>query len=382
MPSHASTRALRVLLVTPRFYPSIGGVETHVYEVGRRMAAQGVNICVLTTDTRDGLPEEEMVEGMHVRRVRAWPANGDYYLAPGVWREILSRRWDVVHCQGVHTFVPPLAMLAARRVGTPYVLTFHTGGHSSNWRNAIRAGQWRMLRPLLAGARKLIAVSSFEAHTFRAALALPPDRFAVIANGSNLTESLGESSRHSVRSPSTRDDAPLILSVGRLERYKGHQRAIAALPHVRAVYPGAHLLILGTGSYERALRDQVQALGLEHAVEIRSIPPGSREMMAATVAKAAVVVLLSEYESQGIAVMEALSLGRPVVVADTTALHDLAEQGLARAVSIKSTPEQVAEAILSQIRQPLVPDRPALPTWEQCAADLLAVYAEAAPVAC
>jgi glycosyltransferase involved in cell wall biosynthesis len=262
------------------------------------------------------------------------------------------------------------------------VLTFHTGGHSSNWRNAIRAGQWRVLRPLLAGARKLIAVSAFEARTFRTALALPPDRFAVIPNGSNLTKSLDDSPHQSALSPSTIDDAPLILSVGRLERYKGHQQAVAALPHVRAVYPGARLLILGTGSYERALRDQVQTLGLADAVEIRSIPPGSREMMAATVAKAAVVVLLSEYESQGIAVMEALSLGRPVVVADTTALHDLAEQALARAVSITSTPKQVAEAILSQLRQPLIPDRLALPTWEQCATDLLAVYEEAATVAC
>jgi glycosyltransferase involved in cell wall biosynthesis len=96
--------------------------------------------------------------------------------------------------------------------------------------------------------------------------------------------------------------------------------------------------------------------------------------MAALIARADLVALLSEYESQGLAVLEALTLGRPVLVAGTSALQELADRGLARAVPLESTPGEVAAAVASQLRQPLVPQNVALPTWDACAASLLALY--------
>ena len=95
--------------------------------------------------------------------------------------------WDLVHVQSYHSAVAPLAMLAALRAGLPYVVTFHGGGHSSRMRNAMRPLQWFALRPLLARARKLIAVAEFEAERFSSALRLPRERFVVIPNGSDLS---------------------------------------------------------------------------------------------------------------------------------------------------------------------------------------------------
>jgi glycosyltransferase involved in cell wall biosynthesis len=72
--------------------------------------------------------------------------------------------------------------------------------------------------------------------------------------------------------------------------------------------------------------------------------------------------------------MEALALGRPVLVAETTALAELVAQGHARGVSPHARPEEVALAILDQLFQPLVPTRLELPTWDECAANLLSLY--------
>jgi hypothetical protein len=72
--------------------------------------------------------------------------------------------------------------------------------------------------------------------------------------------------------------------------------------------------------------------------------------------------------------MEALTLGRPVLVAGNSALQEFADHGLARMVPLESTPEEVATAVISQLRQPLVPQNVALPTWDACAASLLALY--------
>ena len=362
--------ALNILMVTPRYFPFIGGTETHVHEVGRRLVRDGFAVTVVSTlaDERSlaQLPREEMVEGMRVVRVAAWPKNRDLYIAPEIARIIKQGQWDVVHCQGCHTFVPIIGMRAAGQARIPYVVTFHTGGHSSSWRTRIRDIQWHLLSPLLAKARKLIGVSRFEAEYFHHLLRLPAQQFAVVPNGVNIPEHTSITAQESAET--------LIISSGRLEQYKGHHRLIEALPKIREQKPDARILILGNGPYESNLRALAQQLGVADSVEIRAIPPGQRAEMMALLARAAVVVLLSEYESQGIAVMEALSLRRPVLVAATSALQELGEKKLARTVPLTATSEQIAQAVLQQIEDPLIPERLALPTWDDCASQLAEIY--------
>jgi glycogen synthase len=356
---------LRLLTVTPRYFPYTGGVESHVYEVSRRLARAGVQVRVLTTDPSGQLPAYEQQAGVEIVRVWAWPARGDLYFAPAIAGQIQNGRWDIVHVQSYHTLVAPLAMAAAVRAQLPYVVTFHGGGHSSALRRLLRGTQRDMLRPLLARAARLVALAPFEIDWFSATLRLPRSRFALIPNGADLPRPL----------PVTADpNVKLIASVGRLERYKGHQRILAALPAILEQEPRARLWIVGLGPYESALRQQARHLGVEQRVDIRAIAPTEREAMATELSRAALVVLLSEFETQPIAVLEALALGRPALVADSPGLSDLARRGWARAIPLASTPQQVADAVLAQLRQPLKPVDIELPTWDRCANDLLGLY--------
>jgi glycosyltransferase involved in cell wall biosynthesis len=72
--------------------------------------------------------------------------------------------------------------------------------------------------------------------------------------------------------------------------------------------------------------------------------------------------------------MEALKFKRPVLVADTSALREMAERGLVRSVSLQSGPQQVAQAILEQLDRPLIPPDVHIPSWDDCAEQLLSVY--------
>jgi glycosyltransferase involved in cell wall biosynthesis len=355
---------LRILLVTARYFPFIGGIETHTYEVARRLAHKGAEITVLTSDPSGQLLPYEVHQGIQIRRVKAWPAHKDYYFAPGIGHVIGEKQWDIIHSQGCHTFVPPFAMLAAQQTGIPYVITFHTGGHSSRFRNSIRGLQWTVLQPLLIRAARWVGVSQYEADYFRNRLHLPRERLSVIPNGSDLPQ---------IAEP-VNIEPGLIISAGRLEKFKGHQRVIAALPKVREQIPNAHLLILGSGPYEAALRQQSESLGVSDYVEIKAIPPGEREAMAATLAQAALVVLLSEAESHPVAVMEALLLGRPVLVADTSGLSELAQRQLVQAIPLESSVVETAAAIVQNLRQPFQRREVKIPTWDDCADQLLALY--------
>jgi glycosyltransferase involved in cell wall biosynthesis len=366
------TKALRILMVTPRYLPMMGGVENHVYQVARRLAHAGVDVTVLTTDPSAKLPAYEKVEDVHIQRVRAWPSHRDYYFAPGIYQVIRQGEWDLMHLQSYHTLVAPLAMVAARQAKIPYVVTFHGGGHSSTLRNQMRGMQQALLRPLLARAQKLIAVANFEISHYGDRLHLGPERFAVIPNGCDLA--LGNSA---VTAETTNPAPPAgieILSVGRLEQYKGHHRILAAMPAILAHYPAARLRIVGEGPYQAALTEQAAALGVSDHVTIVAIPMAKRAEMAATLAGATLVTLLSDYETHPIAALEALALKRPVLVTNTSGLQELAEQGLARSIALASTPAEVAKAAIEQIRNPLLPARLDLPTWDDCARELLLLY--------
>ena len=359
--------SLKILMVAARYSPYIGGVETHVYEVAWRLAEAGIRVTVLTTDVSGQLPAKEEANGVQILRVRAWPSNTDLHIAPALSRIVAQGTWDLVHCQGYHTFVPPVAMYAAQRVRLPYVLTFHSGGDTSLFRRAIRGTQRRALRPLLKNAQKLIGPSNWEVEYFSARLDLPRSLFTVIPNGAQHLPKVTDTTKCT-------KDGKLIVSVGRLEKYKGHQRVISALPKVLEHFPDARLRIIGKGSYEAALQKLARDLGVTERVEIAAVPPGDANSMASIMGQADLVTLLSEHEAQGIAVLEALDLGRPVLVAGTTALQEFADQGLARAVPLRSTPEDVAMAIVKQLRNPLVPVNVQLPTWDACADSLLRLY--------
>jgi glycosyltransferase involved in cell wall biosynthesis len=368
----ALRRRLRVLMVCPRYLPEVGGTEMHVREVTRRLSAQGsFEITVLATDRSRRLPRQEIIDGIPVLRVPAWPRGRDYYLAPGIGAVIRQGKWDLVHCQGIHTPVPLLAMFAARRAGIPYLVTFHTGGHSSRLRNAMRTTQWRLAGPLLRDAVSLVAVSRFEAATLARQAHLGDKQVIVIRNGGALPSPRAGTAAVPGR----------IVSSGRLERYKGHHRVIEALPHVMREIPEAHVLILGSGSYESSLYKLARHLGVSDRVTIGHIAPADRQGMATALAGSSVVAALSDYEAHPVAVMEALCIARPVVGYDIAGMGELFAAGWVRGVPRGAPAAAVAHELVTAMSSPPPVDRAQLPSWDSCADQLAHVYLSAPGIA-
>lgn len=370
-------KPLRVLTVTPRYLPETGGVEEHVRQVTSRLAAAGVRVTVLTTDVAGRLAPYEWRDGVEVRRVRAWPRGSDLRLAPEVYRVVARGAWDLVHVQSYHTFVAPLAMLAAARARIPYVLTFHAGGHSSRIRHRARPLQRMLLRPLLARAARLVALTPAEVDGYVRELRLDRARFAVVSNGVEMPPD-ASAPAHDGEMGAARDgrNGSLIISIGRLERYKGHHRILRAMPQILARRPDARLWITGSGAFEPDLHRLAASLGVSDRVKISAIPGGDRAAMARQMREAQLVVLLSDFETQPLAVLEAASLGRPVLVADSPGLRDLAAAGLARSVALDATPAVVAEAVLEQLDHPEAPGPLRLQNWDETATALARLYGD------
>lgn len=367
------SNVLRILMATPRYLPQTGGVEMHVNEVARRMAAAGHAVTVLTTDAEGDKPLCEALDGVEVLRARAWPQGRDWRYARGLRRITSGRRWDLLHVQSYHTMLAPQAMAWARMRRLPYVLSFHAGGSSSGLRTLARPAQQWAIRPLLAGADRLVVMAPFEVEVYSRRLRLGAERFAVVPNGADLP---------TAPAGGDRTDPDLIASVGRLERYKGHHRVIAALPHLARMRPGIRLWIAGTGPYEAELRALAERLGVRERVDIRAVPPQDRAAMAARVSQAALVTLMSDFETHPIAALEAAALGRRLLVADSPGLRPLADQGLATCVPAELRADRLAAAMDAALSAPAPTHPPVLPTWDDCAAGLVGVYRQVLEARC
>jgi len=358
--------ALRILYVSARYPPFVGGTEIHTAEVARRMVARGHDVTVLTTALEPMPTGEEIIEGVRVVRVRAWPADFDFYFAPAVFAWIRKGSWDIIHCQGYHTLVAPAAMAAAIAAHQRFVVTFHSGGHSSMVRRSLRPLQQLLLRPMLKRADRLIGVSQFETDFFRRRLRLPEAQFATVTNGvsPDFLDVYAESE----------GTQTIICSVGRLERYKGHHRVIEALPELRKLVPDVVLYIVGDGPYRQRLETLARQLGVRDVVEFISIDPTERRQMAELFRSAQLVTLLSDYESQGVVGLEAIAVGRPLLVADGTALAELGRFGEVSVVPPAADKRSLAQLIARKLQEHLSPPRDLVPLWDHTAEALEALY--------
>ncbi len=188
------------------------------------------------------------------------------------------------------------------------------------------------MRPLLSRAARLVAVARFEVEEYGEELRLPAEKFALIPNGTELA--------FADAGPPQRNGRPTFATIGRLERYKGHHRVLAALPEVLRLQPEAKLLIVGSGPYEEELRRQAAELGLGDAVEFTSVPGDRPEEMAELLRRVSLVVLLSEFETHPLVALEAAAAGCRLLVADTGGLSELAAEGFARALPLEQDPRR------------------------------------------
>jgi glycosyltransferase involved in cell wall biosynthesis len=96
---------MRIAQVVQRYFPYIGGLETHVAEISRRLVTKGFEVEILTTDPSGTLPREEMVNGLAVRRFKSW-APGEAYYFSGALKKFLAEKasgYDIVHAHAYHS---------------------------------------------------------------------------------------------------------------------------------------------------------------------------------------------------------------------------------------------------------------------------------------
>lgn len=329
---------MKILFVTPRYHPHIGGVETHVKSISERLVKRGYYVEVYATDPKGNLAEREEVNSVTVRRFRSFAPGNAYYLPSKIMLTALKASdADIVHAHNIQAF-PLLYACIAKREWQRLVLTTHMHtGASTRFRNMLLPLYLRIVRDQISRADTIICVSEFEKEIVMKRLSVNPSRITVIPNG--MSEDIFNTKRIA-------DDGFSMLSVGRLEKFKNFDKVIEALyiMHREYGYKDARLTIVGYGPDKDRLIRLVREFNIKDNVTFKSNL--SREELLQEYARAKVFLLPSEYESYGIAAVEAIAMGIPTIINNRSALVEFVKRGSAIGIDPPITAKKVADAIV------------------------------------
>ncbi len=133
----------------------------------------------------------------------------------------------------------------------------------------------------------------------------------------------------------------IVGVVARLEPEKGHPTLLEAWPAIVRAVPDVYLLIVGEGSRRDALEAQARELRVAHRV----VFTGRRDDVPAVTAALDVAVLPSYREAQGLTILEAMALSRPVVASNVGGIPEMVEDGVTGIL----VPPHDAEALTTAI---------------------------------
>ncbi len=348
--------------VCPRYSPVVGGIETHVREICERLVKRGFDVQVLTTDSSGRLAKEETTHGVKIRRFEAWAPGQAYDFSPQLRRFLAknSAAYDILHAHDYHSF-PALYVLQTKTDRNRFVFTPHYHGRGHTLFRTMLHVPYRCLgKRIFERADRIVCVSSWERMLVTRDFATEAAKVTVIPNGISQEDFENIERRHS--------RGKHILCVGRLEKYKGMQHVIRALPMLDS---DVFLEIVGEGAYRGSLEDLARRLGVERRIKFWNYLP--RQELLQKYADADAFVLLSHSEAYGLCVAEALASGTPCVVANISALKEWVDDRNCFGVHYPIALDELANAIVTAFGKSV--DR-ALPTWDEAASKVANMYEE------
>jgi glycosyltransferase involved in cell wall biosynthesis len=359
-----------VLFLTESFYPVFGGGEEHIRSLGARLAASGMAATVVTRRGDPSWPAEETREGIRIRRVApSGPARtGKYRMVPAAVLALFQERdrFDVLVVRGTRVLGLP-GLLAGRALGKGVVLQPELNGELSGeaytWGTRYARGPVAALVRWGTALRNVwfrdgdafVAMSERIRQEFLAA-GVPPEKIAHLPHGVDTARFRPASPDERValrRRLGLPADALVIAWTGRVLKGKGLETLLGAFERVAAAEPGAHLLLVGSGSgqalsIEDELRGRVQASGLRPRVTFAGRVDAVEDWLRAS----DVFAFPSLVEALGISLIEAAACGLPCVGSRTGGIVDVIEEGRTGLLVPPGDAEALASALRALLSDP------------------------------
>jgi glycosyltransferase involved in cell wall biosynthesis len=292
----------------------IGGAQVHVRDLATAMHHAGHEVTVMAGCpgilsaqlSERGVPFKSVPA--LVREIRPWRELEAFLRL----KALLARlRPDLVSTHS--SKAGWLGRLAARMLGIPALFTAHGWAFTEGVpepERGVYAFAERLAAPL---AERIITVSEYDRSLALERRISQPEKIVRIHNGVHEIPGL--------KARSIEDAGPRILMTGRFSRQKDHSTLLRALAGLRDIQ--WHLELAGDGPGQAQVRTLAHRFGIAERVHVL----GMRLDVPVLLARADIYTLISNWEGLPYGVLEAMSVGLPVVASDVGGVSEAVSDG-------------------------------------------------------
>ena len=299
---------MRIIDVNPFFYPFYGGIEHRMHLVAKELAARGHDVIIVTGQLPGTETEETSPDGYRIVRLRSRFINiynPPYISSKGLLDQLNELDADIVNFN--YRWAPSYTKDMREYAGKK-VFTYHNmWGEGIGIQHTMSEINDNRFRKTLDTFDHIISVSDYV-------------RDDLIRRGIE-SERITTACPCLEKYPELSDkEGDYILSLGRLVRTKGLDYLIEAMQYI-----DSKLIICGKGPDSKRLMKKIQKFGVSDRVEMKGWV--SEEEKEELMSQCKMFVMPSLYESYGLAALEIMSYGRPVVCTDVNGLPDTVKDG-------------------------------------------------------
>lgn len=325
---------MKILMLSWEYPPkNVGGLSTHVYNLSHELVNLGNEVHVITCEEGTA-PVEENDGGVYVHRVSPYKVDTDdftkwvMHLNFAMIEESIRLirklgKIDIIHAHDWLTAYAAKVLKWSYKI--PTICTMHATEKGRN--NGIRTEMQRYISSaewmLNYEAWKVVVCSTYMKNEILNTFSIPEDKVWIIPNGVNLKEFDFEFDWLTYRRKFAEDDEKIVFFIGRHVFEKGIQLLIDASYNIIQGYNKVKFVIAGKGPMTEELKSKVRNMGLTDKFIFTGYMNNEGRDKLYKVSN--VVVLPSLYEPFGIAAIEAMACGCPVVVADTGGFSEIVE---------------------------------------------------------
>jgi phosphatidylinositol alpha-1,6-mannosyltransferase len=294
------------------------GGETYERELLTRLGRDGVDVDVILARGKPhpaGVPRWTVHRFAIARGLRWWLA--PLIVPPAIARVHRVSPFDLLRVHSLR-YIGPAALLARRRHGFEAPIVAHHHHLDPSPLNAV------IERRVVDAVDRLVVGSEFSRRQLASELGARTDHVAVIPYG--VDERFAHRpAREDLRARHALGDGPVVLFFGGLKPRKNLPLLLDVWAPIAASRPEARLLVAGGGPLLATLRERAAAMGLAGSVRFTGYVPEAEK--AAHYNLADVFLFPSAMEGFGLAVVEAMASGLPVVASNRGSIPELVVDG-------------------------------------------------------
>jgi len=317
---------MKIAIVCPASLPAtqFGGIVFLAVDIAREISALGHDVTIYTTDLdfsngpnkfNQKLPRTEKIENYFINRTHSWFSVKLFFINPGIYKQILQDKPDIIHTIGLRSFQSIMAWLVSKKIKSPLISTDQGGltthpflKESGLFFNLIYKIQNYFIKLILKHSSIVCAANEYEKDIFLELY--QKSNIEIVRNGVNLKSLV--SNQNFRENYQIKSD--FILFVGRFSKSKGIDVLIDAINIIRddLVKMKTKLVIMGVDfGYQKEMIRTIESLKLTEQIIIIKNPP--REDVISAYGESQFLVLPSVWELSPLVPLESFAFKKPVI---------------------------------------------------------------------